>query len=252
MNNELARVSEKWAKAEKDGDTSLVIKLQQEFEDIQANYSSTMHTYRPLLSSMFQFRTFGIAAAQKITLAMMQGRTKHTAAGIATLIPLAYLSQWAKNPDAWQYKSLSEQLLISAEYSGASNWQMDMNNTLEALAFMTELPIGIRPALGMDPKWEYQNEIEAGLSMFGTPIVPLKLVHDILFGEMSSKERALHLWRAVPFNNLLWFDMPVVNNSGLSVKSQIKNAMDLYGDITGTDVDAGSMYNSNNTVSVVK
>ena len=64
---------------------------------------------------------------------------------------------------------------------------MDMNNTLEALAFMTELPIGIRPALGMDPKWEYQNEIEAGLSMFGTPIVPLKLVHDILFGEMSSK-----------------------------------------------------------------
>ena len=252
MNNELARVSEKWAKAEKDGDTASAIKLQQEFEDIQAKYSSTMHTYRPLISSIFQFRTFGIAAAQKITLAMMQGRTKHTAAGIATLIPLAYLSQWAKNPDAWQYKSLSEQLLISAEYSGASNWQMDMNNTLEALAFMTELPIGIRPALGMDPKWEYQNEIEAGLSMFGTPIVPLKLVHDILFGEMSSKERALHLWRAVPFNNLLWFDMPVINNSGLSVKSQIKNAMDLYGGITGANVDAGSMYNSNNTVSVVK
>ena len=112
------------------------------------------------------------------------------------------------------------------------------------------------------PNWVIQDPDASGMmntwgrynkgSMFGTPIVPLKLVHDILFGEMSSKERALHLWRAVPFNNLLWFDMPVVNNSGLSVKSQIKNIMDLYGDITGTDVNAGSMYNSNNSVSVVK
>jgi len=247
MNNELARVAEKWSKAEKDGDTSLVIKLQQEFEDIQANYSSTMHTYRPLISSIFQFRTFGIAAAQKITLAMMQGRTKHTAAGIATLIPLAYLSQWAKNPDAWQYKSLAEQLLISAEYSGVSNWQMDMNNTLEALAHISELPIGIRPALGMDPKWEYETDADAALSLLGTPFVPMKLLHDIFFKEMSHKERALHLWRAVPFNNLLWFDMPIVNNSGLSVKSQIKNAVDLFGDATGVDVDENSMYNRSTT-----
>ncbi len=250
MNNELARIGEEYVEAQKKKNKNKMIELQQKFEDLQSSYSSTMHTYRPLLSSMFQFRTFGIAASQKITIAMMQGRTKHTAAGLATLIPLAYLSQWAKNPDAWQYKSFGEQLLISAEYSGASNWQMDLNNMLEAMADISELPIGIRPALGMDPKWEYQNDIEAGLSMFGTPIVPLKLAHDIMFGEMSSKERALHFWRAVPFNNLLWFDMPIINNSGFSVKSQIKNGMELYGDLFDVDVNRGSMYNSSNSVSV--
>tara|TARA_X000001036_G_scaffold138113_1_gene130915 strand:+ start:3366 stop:7250 length:3885 start_codon:yes stop_codon:yes gene_type:complete len=198
--------------------------LQNQFKEIdnfKDRYTTISRKYKPLLSLFFQFRTFGISAASKITLPTIQGRARYPMQGALALVTLAYFSQYAKNPQSFLNKDFGEQFLTAMEYSGMSNWLVDFNNTMETLTealgnqgIGPEGGIGIRPAFNMDEKYTYDSDEDALGSLAGTPfVVPLNILQAITGqtlggGSLSDRERIKMLYRILPFNNLFLLDLP--------------------------------------------
>ena len=232
------------AKTTKDKDLKKALdyqlKLYEEVEEFKQTYNNVSRNYKPLLSSFFQFRTFGISAATKIAGVALQGRAKYPMQGLALLMGLAYMSQWAKNPRAWSNKDFDEKLIQAAEYSGMSSWLLDFNNTVETLSLNNA---GLRPTFGMNSKWDYESGWEAFGSAMGTPYVaPINIINlltnGIIGGEMSKRERLQLFYRTLPFNNLLFVDQPL----GLNNYIGGRNAVDSIADKLWNEPDANSKW----------
>lgn len=228
-----------------DSPKTLIAKKQlEEYENLnlwRSNYSSASRNYQPLLSLMFQFRTFGISAATKIAGTTIQQQARYPKQGIVALMGLAYLSQWAKNPQSFSNKDIGEQLLISAEYSGASSWLIDFNNTVETLSQNT---FGVRPAFGMDEKFSYEDDADRYASVAGTPFVaPVNIIKFLTGqtlggGKLSDRERLKLFYRTISFNNLFFLDPPL----GLSNYFGGPALVDKIADTIFDDPDANSYW----------
>jgi len=98
----------------------------------------------------FLLMNFAFASVNKTLLSALQGRDANAIMGAVTMIGAAYMVQKLKTSDAaWDRMDESEKLLRAIENSGLLAVMGDINSKLESL---TRSQMGVRPALGMEPR----------------------------------------------------------------------------------------------------
>ena len=202
------------------------------FRELQAEYSGLGRKYVPLFSLIFQFRSFGIGAAQKITQAFTQGRQRSRWSGLSAVIGLAYLSNYLRNP-YYRFLDEEEQMLTALEYSGVTNWLLDFNTSIETLApLLTDDEFGLRQMLGMDPKWSYDDNIDRIGGGFGTGYAALYKAYDLLLSDNDKTERetASAVRQLVPFNNLFYLSPIAKQIQNQVLEADKLDRRYLYGD----------------------
>ena len=180
--------------------------MRERFRELQSEYSGLGRKYAPLFSLIFQFRSFGIGAAQKITQAFTQGRQRSRWSGLSAVIALAYISNYLRNP-YYRFLDENEQMLTALEYTGVTNWLLDFNTSIETLApLLTEDEFGLRAMLGMDPKWSYDENIDRVGGGFGTGYAALYKAYDYILNndDKTDREKLNAIRQLIPFNNLFY------------------------------------------------
>ncbi len=208
-----------------------VAPLRERFFELQSEYLGYGRYYAPMMGLMFQFRTFGIGAAQKITQRFAQGAQRSPYTGIALTIFIAYIANYLRNP-YYQYLDQDEQMLTALEYSGYTNWLLDFNTSLETLAPMiTGDEFGLRAALGMEPKWSYDDNIDRAGGGFGTGYASMYKAMDYLMNnsDMTEREKISTLRQLTPFNNLFYLS-PAAKALQNKILDQGKYDDNWYGD----------------------
>jgi len=159
--------------------------------------------------TLFQFRSFMMAATQRMAIAAIQGQDKNMLGGFAMLTGLGMMSyafkQWdAKRPIT---DDMSALVMEGIDRSGATGMIMEINNTLEKA---TDNHMGLRPLLGISTpasRFASRNKLENLLGpTFGSALSTVGTVTGGLGSALSEGEwkdsdtRALR--RLLPYQNL--------------------------------------------------
>jgi len=159
-----------------------------------------------LMTLPMQFLSYGVGAHNKLLTSALQGRDKHVVGGIFMMIMGGILSNYLKTPEnAWRNKSYMERVVDGYEAAGIGGfWFGDINHTLEQ---MSNNSFGIRPALGLDPKFGSANKSVADYSDAAGPglATAFDLSRAFWDSDLTSTQRAHIIRRAVPYNNVLWW-----------------------------------------------
>jgi hypothetical protein len=155
-----------------------------------------------LLSMPFQLRSWGMGATNKIMLSGLQGRDASFMSGTMMMLGASYLMLDLKTPDkVWERMGMDERILSSLEHSGLFAWYGDINKTLESLSGDQ---YGIRPALGMQPKFKNPNDelAFAGEFLGAGPNKMFNSYRSLTTG--TDREQARAIITAIPFHDMLW------------------------------------------------
>jgi hypothetical protein len=153
----------------------------------------------------FQFMSWGIAANNKMVMSALQGRDASAFMGIAALTGMAYFVNWIKSggTSGWQNMTFADKLALSVEQSGMLGSFDNLNNLIETGSQGT---FGVRPALGMQPKWGVQQDGADALGVIGGPVGSKAMDIYKAFDPMATQDdRASTIRRAIPFNGLPYF-----------------------------------------------
>ena len=159
-----------------------------------------------LLGLLFMFKGYGMAATQKLVLSGMQGRDVNAAGGILAMLMLGAFTTYLKTPElAWRNKSYEDILLDSYENAGIGGFLFgDLNGMVETYSAQK---LGIRPALGLDPKLASDSDISKYVDMMGPGAsVYGSMVQSFLDPELSASNRAQLFRRSLPAANLIYWD----------------------------------------------
>jgi len=157
-----------------------------------------------LMSIPFQLRTWSMAATNKIMLSGLQGRDASFMSGSLMMLGASYLTLDLKTPDkVWKDMGMDERILSSLEHSGIFGWYGDMPHTLEQL---TQDKFGIRPALGMKPKFgQMSDEYTAAGELLGpAPSKMIDLYKAFSSPSATSRDKSRAIVNSIPFNNMVW------------------------------------------------
>jgi hypothetical protein len=152
-----------------------------------------------------QFMSFGIATNQKLILSGLQGRDHSAVAGALAMLAAGVIANYLRTPsNAMMNKSYDELLLEAYEASGLGGfWFADINGIIERA---TRHSVGIRPALGMDPRFGKTTDVGDYVDMLGpAPGTWFNVVEAFVPGEQSMTNRAQAIRRAIPYNNVIWW-----------------------------------------------
>ncbi len=148
-----------------------------------------------------QFMSWGLAASNKIVLSTLQGRHQGVASGIMSMFALGMLSDFARNPEWWKYKSTTEKIMKATEYSGITAYLLDINSFAE---IASNNYVGIRPMLGQ--KNPFTGTLPDQISEVGGPAG--SIIADIykLFADdsLELKDQANMVKRMIPYNNIFY------------------------------------------------
>jgi hypothetical protein len=153
----------------------------------------------------FQFMSWGLSAAQKISMSALQGRDANAMAGITTLIGAGYLSQWLKSSQAsWDRTPMEERLFRAVDQSGALAVVGNLNSMIEAGTYGQ---FGLRPAFGMEPGYGQTDGYDAA-GVVGGPAGHLMADIAKAFTDptLTEWQKATILRKAVPANGLWGVD----------------------------------------------
>jgi hypothetical protein len=158
-----------------------------------------------LLTLPLQFMSYGLAAHQKVLVSALQGRDQQVLMGMTMMMVMAVFSNYLKMPEnAWRNKTYPDIMLDAYEASGIGGfWFGDTNNMIERL---TNHAVGLRPAMGLDPKFGKDSSVADRIDILGPgPSTVIDFSRAFWDPEMSSTERAQTIRRALPYNNVLWW-----------------------------------------------
>ena len=148
-----------------------------------------------------QFMSWSLAANNKIVLSTLQGRHKGVASGMIAMFALGMLSDYARNPDWWKYKSFDEKMIKAVEYSGLTSYLLDVNSFAE---IVSNNYVGIRPMLGSENP--FTGTLPDQISEVGGPVG--SMVTDVfklfLDDSIEFKDKANMVKRLIPYNNLFY------------------------------------------------
>lgn len=159
-----------------------------------------------LMALPVQFLSFALGAHQKVFTSMLQGRDRSSVMGMFTMLGMGVLANWLKTPEnAWRNKEYEDILLDGYEAAGVTGyWFGDLNNSIERYSSYT---LGLRPLLGMDPKYGKNTEVDnyvdalgAGPSTFYDFARAFNPASDL-----ANTKRAQMIRRAIPYNNVLYW-----------------------------------------------
>lgn len=152
-----------------------------------------------------QFMSFGVAANQKLLMSAMQGRDHSVVAGAAAMLVAGVMLNYLRTPSsAMMNKSFDELLLEGYETSGLGGlWFGDLNGQIERF---TRHSVGVRPLLGMDPKFGKSTDVGDYVDILGpAPSTWFDVANAFVPGEKSMTNRAQTIRRAIPYNNVIWW-----------------------------------------------
>jgi len=121
------------------------------------------------------------------------------------MLVMAAFSNYLKMPEnAWRNKTYPDIILDAYESSGIGGfWFGDINNMIER---MSDNNVGLRPAMGLDPKFGKESSVADRVDVLGPgPSTLFDFSRAFWDAEMSSTERAQTIRRAIPYNNVLWW-----------------------------------------------
>lgn len=156
------------------------------------------------LSLPFQLKTWVLAANNKVLFSALQGRDANVKSGMLMMVGIAYYVQSLKMPDAvWDKMSIEEKIANAVDASGILAMISDLNFAAEQASTFMGYPIGLRPALGVKPKFGDPDFADA--ISYGTGPAIQKLTDTWLaLNNGTDKEQANAIVNALPFQNLFW------------------------------------------------
>lgn len=158
-----------------------------------------------LMTVPLQFMSYGLAASQKVLMSGLQGRDQNFVLGALGMLALGVFSNYLKQPQsATMNKDLEEWIIEGYEASGVGAfWFSDLNQMIERY---TRNQIGIRPILGIDPRFGRTTDVGDYIDAAGPSIGTLAdVVLAFTDPEKSATNRAQAIRRAVPYNNVIWW-----------------------------------------------
>lgn len=168
----------------------------------------------------FQFFSWGIAANRKLLIAGLQSRDAAPIMGMVSMVGLATLGDYMKNPRYWTQKSTEEKMIRAIELSGITGLFGDANFMLETI---TRGGAGVRPALGQKLRFGDPNTADVIGEFVGAgPSIVADFIY--AFGtDQSWDERSATLRRMIPLNNLFYWDKTFKSiwNTGSNVLKDI-------------------------------
>jgi len=198
-------VSKDLKRAYESNDKLLIRKAEDKFDQLHKEMTLGPRHYAPLVSNMFQFFNFAVAAAQKITYQYTQGSHRHKFQGLTAVFALAYVSQWAKNPEYFESLTLDQQLYKATEYAGVTSWIHNANTYVEQISpLFIDDGLSARDAFGVEPLIDTDDVTGQALRSAGTPYHHVRTTYDVLFrnDEFSNREINNKIRSMIPFMNL--------------------------------------------------
>ena len=155
-----------------------------------------------MLSLPFQLKAWSFGANNKVVLSALQGRDASVMAGMLGMYGIAYLGNAIKTPDSvWKKQDQKEKLLSAFESSGIAALYGDLNFMAETASQNT---IGIRPTLGMKPKFGQENDGYDAIGELAGPSFSKAIDIYKAFNEGAPRDKARVIVNSVPLNNLFW------------------------------------------------
>ena len=155
-------------------------------------------------SLMTQFKSFGLSATHRTTLAGLQQKDAKALHGLLSMFAMGYMVDMLKSPSYDSRDMLStDRFVQAAEYSGVTGILFDINNMAEVISGNE---FGIRPMLGVKSFFQDPNYAQKS-GQIGGPAASLgfDLVNSMINPDADGSDMARSVRRLLPFNNLFWF-----------------------------------------------
>lgn len=157
----------------------------------------------------FQFMPWAFAATNRMLVGGGQSLSNgqgQVVVAMGMMLLLGSLVTYVKNPTAFENMTNEELVAESIERSGLLTIFGDLNFMLESVSEgFTDTPIGVRPLLGLEPRFGNVDSGSALGEILGPgPSIPIDLVR-IYAGDYDYKTDHAMLRRMLPLQNLIFF-----------------------------------------------
>jgi len=155
--------------------------------------------YTPIGSILGQFKSFGVAAYQRILLAGLQRRDAETFQGIAAMLILGAQNQALRdliNYGEVRERSTEEWFKIALDKSGITGHIMDIENMMDKI---TGGVVGVNSLMGIQPK--NRDYVTQALKSLSPSSGIVGEISEVFRGDGSRRTSAVR--RLIPFQNSL-------------------------------------------------
>jgi hypothetical protein len=157
----------------------------------------------PVLSLPFQLMSFTMASSAKITHSMLSGRDRSVATTLTALIMGGAFATWLKSSSGFDYMEPEEFALNTLENSSVLGYLPDVYKRIEDIS-----GYGPRAALGIESPGDGTVTEKVGAIGGPGPSVIAGMIEAFVSDspDLSERERASMIRRAVPMSGLIWWD----------------------------------------------
>ncbi len=155
----------------------------------------------PFASLPFQLMSFTMSSSAKLTHAMLSGRDRNVAVSLGALLLGGYVASALKAGDNWENMSWGEAAMSSLDNSGIFGWLGDVTKRLEMAT-----GYGPRSAFGLYVPGEDTISDNIGAVTGVAPGLVAGVIEAYANPELEDRQRAGLVRRAIPFNNLVWWE----------------------------------------------
>jgi hypothetical protein len=157
----------------------------------------------PILSLPFQLMSFTMASSAKITHSMLSGRDRSVATTLTALIMGGAFATWLKSSSGFDYMEPEEFALNTLENSSVLGYLPDVYKRIEDIS-----GYGPRAALGIESPGDGTVTEKVGAIGGPGPSVIAGMIEAFVSDspDLSERERAGMVRRAIPMSGLIWWD----------------------------------------------
>ncbi len=157
----------------------------------------------PILSLPFQLMSFTMASSAKLTHSMLSGRDRSVATSLTALMLGGAFATWLKSPTGFDYMEPEEFALNTLENSSVLGYLSDVYKRIEDVS-----GYGPRSALGIEGPGDGTITEKVGAIAGPAPSVIAGMIEAFVSDspDLSERERAGMVRRAIPMSGLVWWD----------------------------------------------
>jgi hypothetical protein len=157
----------------------------------------------PILSLPFQLMSFTMASSAKLTHSMLSGRDRSVATSLTALMLGGAFATWLKSPTGFDYMEPEEFALNTLENSSVLGYLSDVYKRIEDVS-----GYGPRAALGIEGPGDGTVTEKVGAIAGPAPSVIAGMIEAFVSDspDLSERERAGMVRRAIPMSGLVWWD----------------------------------------------